>query len=134
MNRIQSTERPAPFTANPGQPTRNVNFDIQEEAEGYSYYSVTVPIARWDYDNIVSYIITAEYPNDRMQAVINNYHQETDLATLIDLLRTTQNFNKLRSAMAEWLSSRDKDIVAEYETMQQWRAMAKEVAKEILDL
>ena len=65
---------------------------------------------------------------------MNNYLQETDLATLIDLLRTTQNFNKLRSAMSDWLSSRDKDIVAEYETMQQWRAMAKETAHEVLKL
>ena len=96
MNRIQSTERPAPFTANPGQPTRNVNFDIQEEAEGYSYYSVTVPIARWDYDSIVSAIITAEYPNDRMQAVINNFMQN--------------------------LSS---DSEQEFDDMQAWRNLAK---------
>ena len=65
---------------------------------------------------------------------MNNYLQETDLARLIDLLRTTQNFNKLRSAMSDWLSSRDQDIVKEYETMQEWRKMAKETAREVLKL
>ena len=64
-----------------------------------------------------------------MEAITNNYMQETDLAKLIDLLRTTQNFNKLRSSMSDWLSSRDSDIVDEYERMQEWRQKAKEAAR-----
>lgn len=92
-----------------------------------------VKVGDWDYSGIVNAIVSAEYPAARMQAVINNYLQETDIAKLIDLLRTTQNFNKLRSAMADWLSSRDQDIVAEYTAMQEWRAMAKDVANEVLN-
>lgn len=93
-----------------------------------------VKVGDWDYSGIVNAIVTAEYPAEMMQAIMNNYHQETDLAKLIDLLRTTQNFNKLRSAMNDWLSSRDQDIVKEYETMQEWRKMAKDTAREILKL
>ena len=138
MEKNYSNERPQLYTNDAGhEHTRTINFGIEEnpnEENRFSFYSVKVKVGQWDYSGIVNAIVSAEYPTERMQAIMNNYHQETDLATLIDLLRTTQNFNKLRSAMAEWLSSRDKDIVAEYETMQQWRAMAKEVAKEILDL
>ena len=138
MEKNYSNERPQLYTDDTGhEHTRTINFGVEEredEENRFSFYSVKVKVGQWDYSGIVNAIVTADYPADRMQGIMNNYHQETDLATLIDLLRTTQNFNKLRSAMAEWLSSRDKDIVAEYETMQQWRAMAKEVAKEILDL
>lgn len=91
-----------------------------------------VKVGDWDYSGIVNAIVSAEYPAARMQAVMNNYLQETDIAKLIDLLRTTQNFNKLRSAMNEWLSSRDQDIVAEYTAMKEWRAMAKATAHEVL--
>lgn len=31
--------------------------------------------------------------------------------------------------MSDWLSSRDADIVGEYENMQEWRQKAKEAAK-----
>ena len=90
-------------------------------------------MTHWNYSGIVNAIVSAEYPAERMQAVMNNYLQETDLSRLIELLRTTQNFNKLRQAMADWLSGRDQDIVKEYETMQEWRDMAKKVAHEVLN-
>ena len=89
---------------------------------------------KWDYDGIVNALISAEYPNDRMQAVLDNYLQETDLSKLIGLLSTAQNFNKLRKQMEDWLAERDQDIVREYEKMQEWRAMAKRVAKDVLNV
>ena len=135
MKREYSNERPPLCERDKSEPAKVINFDIREETEGefkYSYYSVSVRFGQWDYSGIVNAIVSAEYSSARMQAVTNNYHQETDLATLIDLLRTTQNFNKLRSAMGDWLSSRDQDIVAEYTAMQEWRAMAKATAREVL--
>lgn len=89
---------------------------------------------KWDYDGIVNALISAEYPNDRMQAVLDNYLQETDLSKLIGLISTAQNFNKLRKQMEDWLAERDQDIVREYEKMQEWRAMAKRVAKDVLNV
>lgn len=137
MDRKYSNERPPLCERDKSEPAKVINFDIREETEGefkYSYYSVSVRFGQWGYSGIVNAIVSAEYPSARMQAVTNNYLQETNLAKLIDLLRTTQNFNKLRSAMADWLSSRDQDIVKEYETMQEWRKMAKDTAREILKL
>lgn len=139
MNKNYSVELPTPFVQDIGSPSRTINFCVEpvsgsEEGYKYSYYSVSVPMTHWNYSGIVNAIVTAEYPAEMMQAIMNNYHQETDLAKLIDLLRTTQNFNKLRSAMNDWLSSRDQDIVKEYETMQEWRKMAKDTAREILKL
>lgn len=106
MEKQYSTERPPIYHGNPGQPSRTVNFCIEKvegEEEQYSFYSVVIPIARWSYDTIVSAIIEAEYPNDRMQAVINNFMQN--------------------------LSS---DSEQEFEDMQAWRDMAKRTACELL--
>ena len=104
MEKNHSTEAPDIVQGNPGQPTRTVNFGITEEEDGYSYYSVTVPIARWDYGSIVSIIVTAEYPNDRMQAVQNNYLDDPE----------------------------DSTAAKEMEEMQDWRRFAKEAAHQAL--
>ena len=138
MEKNYSNERPQLYTRDAGnEHTRTINFGIEEHQDDenrFSFYSVKVKVGDWDYSGIVNAIVTAEYPAEMMQAIMNNYHQETDLAKLIDLLRTTQNFNKLRSAMNDWLSRRDQDIVKEYEEMQAWRKMAKETAREVFKL
>ena len=135
MNRNYSTKRPSLIVKDSKEASRVINFDVQEEENHeYSYYSVTVKIGNWSYDSIVNAIVTAEYPNDRMHAVLDNYLQETDLSKLIGLLSTAQNFNKLHKQMEEWLSERNADIVSEYEKMQEWRAMAKRVAKDVLNV
>ena len=135
MNRNYSKERPSLIVKDSKEASRVINFDVQEEENHeYSYYSVTVKIGNWSYGSIVNAIVTAEYPNDRMQAVLDNYLQETDLSKLIGLLSTAQNFNKLRKQMEDWLAERDQDIVREYEKMQEWRAMAKRVANDVLNV
>lgn len=58
----------------------------------------------WDYDSIVSAIISERYPSDRMQAVVNNY----------------------------LLSPDDPAILAEWHDMQSYRTLAKSIAKEAL--
>lgn len=105
MEKNYSNEMPPLYKGNPGEPTRTINFGVEEiegEEKQYSFYSVVIPIARWDYDNIVSHIITAEYPNDRMQAVINNFMQD--------------------------FSSESEQ---EFEEMQAWRDLAKNTACEV---
>ena len=137
MKREYSNERPQLCERDKCAPARIINFDVREEQEGefrYSYCSVSVKFGKWDYDGIVNALISAEYPNDRMQAVLDNYLQETDLSKLIGLLSTAQNFNKLRKQMEDLLAERDQDIVREYEKMQEWRAMAKRVAKDVLNV
>lgn len=63
-------------------------------------------MTHWNYDGIVNAIITAEYPNDRMQAIQNNY-----------LMATREDGN---------------GVIEEFLEMQQWRAMAKQTAHELL--
>lgn len=58
----------------------------------------------WHYDAIVSALVSAEYPRDKMDAVVNNY------------LADPTNDN----AVEEMLE------------MQNWRAAAKQIAKEVL--
>ena len=77
-----------------------------EEGYKYSYYSVSVPMTHWNYKGIVNAIVSAEYPADRMQAVQNNY-----------LLATRED---------------GTEIIEEFLEMQEWRAMAKQVAHEVL--
>lgn len=92
-----------------------------------------MPVGVTDYGSIVSAIINSHYSNDEMDATMNNYLQETDLSTLIELLRNTQNFNKLRQAMSTWLDGRDESAVSEYADMQNYRKYAKQTARQITD-
>ena len=73
---------------------------VREVFEAY-VVRVDKPITR---DRIVDAIITAEYPNDKMQAVVNNY----------------------------LLNQKDAEHKAEFQAMQEWRAKAKNIANEIL--
>ena len=91
-----------------GQPQFTINFNVKAETlddfPQYSYDSVTLPPGQWDYDTIVSALVNAVYPSDRMQAVQNNYLAEPG----------------------------DEDIKAEFDEMQSWRKTAKETAKRLL--
>lgn len=92
-----------------GQKQRTVNFNIEEINESdytYRWQSVTLEPGIFTYDAIVSAIVSERYPADRMQAVVNNY-----LAT-----------------------PGDAEIKAEMDEMQQWRVLAKKIAKEALHL
>ena len=127
----------------------------EEYASGYYYYYLNCDVHEINNENgqtmyeyariqmypneiqqgkIVSTIMQLKYDNDRMQAIINNFLQETDLVQLINMLRITQNFNKLRSAMNEWIAGMDADIINEYMEMQEWRIYAKNTAKQALGL
>ena len=100
-----------------GQPQYTINFNVTRysypgpEPDGsislpmYEYNSVTLPPGKFDYDTIVSALVNEIYPSDRMQAVQNNY-----LA-----------------------SPEDKEIKAEFDEMQKWRAEAKAIAKRLLE-
>ena len=111
MNKNYSVELPTPFVQDIGSPSRTINFCVEpvsgsEEGYNYSYYSVSVPLVHWNYDGIVNAIVTAEYPADRMQAVQNNY-----------LMATREDGG---------------DAIEEFMAMQQWRALAKATAHEVL--
>lgn len=63
-------------------------------------------MVHWNYEGIVNAIVTAEYPADRMQAVQNNY-----------LMAKREDGG---------------EPIEEFMEMQEWRALAKATAHEVL--
>lgn len=75
-----------------------------EQVEVFRAYAVRIdkPVDR---GGVINAIVTAEYPEDRMDAVINNY----------------------------LLDPEDVERNAEFQAMQAWRAHAKEIATEVME-
>lgn len=65
---------------------------------------------------VIDAIVTAVYPTDKMQAIINNHF--ANLAIISD---------------GKKLDADEEEHEAEYEAMQAWRTKAKAVAKDVLD-
>ena len=78
-------------------------YDKQDNGT-YKYQTYTLKPAVLDYDSIVNAIISKEYPNDKMQAIINNY----------------------------LLDSSNEDTTKEFNDMQAFRKKAKDWAKDLL--
>lgn len=65
---------------------------------------------------VIDAIVTAVYPTDKMQAIINNHF--ANLAKIAD---------------GKKLDADDEVHEAEYDAMQEWRTKAKAVAKNVID-
>lgn len=65
---------------------------------------------------VIDAIVTAVYPTDKMQAIINNHF--ANLAKIAD---------------GKKLDADDEEHEAEHDAMQEWRTKAKAVAKDVLD-
>ena len=64
---------------------------------------------------VIDAIVTAVYPTDKMQAIINNHF--ANLAKIAD---------------GKKLDSDDEEHEAEYNSMQEWRTKAKRVASDVM--
>ena len=82
----------------------DINFNIVKEQDWYSYEQAKIPNGRFDYGGIVDSLVQYKYPNDKMQAVINNYLLEPE----------------------------NPEYITAFNEMQTWRKEAKEIAKEAL--
>lgn len=82
-------------------------FSISEKQDDgtYKYQIYTLKPAVLDYDSIVNAIVSKEYPDDKMQAVINNY----------------------------LLDQSNVDTTKEFNDMQAFRKKAKDWAKDLLN-
>jgi hypothetical protein len=93
-----------------GQRVYTINFNVQEiednELGKYRYNSVTLPVGKYDRDTIINTIIRYKYREDEMEATINNY----------------------------LLDSEDEETVNSFKEMQEWRRLAKDTAKEVLEI
>lgn len=113
MNRIYANERPdfkeAGRSVNPVTQSTLLNFDIQEEKESsqgkFSYLQVELMPAQMNKPAIVNAVIRAKYEQPDMEAIQNNY----------------------------MLNPADEEASADFFEMQEWRKMAKAIAKEALE-
>lgn len=128
MELVKSIFDNAPKTLEYEGKSIRINFDVDtaelpgggtdnEDAKrtAFSAYVVRVeqPLER---DKVIDAIVSAAYPSDKMQAIINNHL--VNLATLAD-------GGKL-----------DEDELAheeEYKAMQEWRKKAKSVASDVME-
>ena len=104
----------------------NFDVDVTELASGtdneelkrtaFSAYVVRVeqPLER---GKVIDAIVSAAYPSDKMQAIINNHF--ANLAKIAD---------------GKKLDEDDIAHEAEYDAMQEWRVKAKSVAKEVVTM
>lgn len=85
-----------------------VTFNVRQnpETKEWLYNEVTILPGHNTYEGIVDTIVQAEYPVPNMQAIQNNY------------LRT----------------NRTQEHEADMETMQNWRDMAKDVARDAMEI
>lgn len=110
--------------------TVRINFDVEQvelengmdSSEGkkttrmaYAAHVVRIeqPMER---GKVIDAIVTAAYPTDKMQAIINNHF--SNLAKIAD---------------GKKLDADDEEHEAEYIAMQEWRTKAKAVAKDVLE-
>lgn len=82
----------------------------------FSAYVVRVahPLER---GKVIDAIVSAAYPSDKMQAIINNHF--ANLAKIAD---------------GKKLDADDEDHEAEYDAMQEWRTKAKNVASDVMKI
>lgn len=85
--------------------TYYINLGIELVDDMFQYDSIEVDFNKWEYGGIVDALITYKYPNEKMQAVINNYLLEPE----------------------------NEEFVTAFNEMQAWRKEAKEIAKQALD-
>ena len=83
-----------------------INIGISHIGENeYEYEHIDIPIGKFDYEGIVDTLVTFKFPNDKMQAVINNYLLEPE----------------------------NSEYTTAFHEMQAWRKEAKEIAKQALE-
>lgn len=127
MELVKSIFDNAPKTLEREGKSIRINFDVDvtELASGtdneelkrtaFSAYVVRVeqPLER---GKVIDAIVSAAYPGDKMQAIINNHF--ANLAKIAD---------------GKKLEADDEEHEAEYNAMQEWRTKAKSVASDVME-
>lgn len=103
----ESEQLPSRFSKNIELGQQIATFSVSEKQDNgtYKYQTYTLKPAVLDYDSIVNAIISKEYPDDKMQAIINNY----------------------------LLDPSNEDTTKEFNDMQAFRKKAKDWAKDLLN-
>lgn len=96
------------------------------EQNKYAYYQVEIPMGQWTRDGIVNAIIRDKYRQDEMEAITNN------MAAVTGVFFETLVSEGIVAATKYLLSSINDENSERFKEMQEWRAMAKKIASEII--
>lgn len=102
-----------------------MSYEDFAEQHKYGYYSLVVGGARWNYNELVSEIVRAKYPEQDMEAITNNMNASVG-----------NFFNALVSdgivgAIKYLKDSADEGNTIAFREMQEWRTKAKVWAREV---
>lgn len=103
-------------------------YDYFAKEHKYSYCSLEMGGARWNYNGIVEAIIREKYTNDQMEAITNNMN--VVVAEFFNTLVT----DGLGESITYLLTSVKSDNMANFKAMQEWRALAKREARDVLNM
>ena len=94
----------------------------------YVYYSVSVPMAQWNYGGVVNAVVRDKYSIDQMEAITNN------MAAINAVFMQTLVKSGIVEAIKFLRESADAVDAETFREMQEWRAMAKKEAKAVFEL
>ena len=92
----------------------------------YGYYATEMPMGQWSRDGVVNAIIRDKYRIDEMEAITNN------MAAITAVFMQTLVSDGIIAATKYLKESINDDNTKRFKEMQEWRAMAKKVASEII--
>lgn len=105
-----------------------MSFESFANTHKYSYNSLTMGAARWNYNGIVEAIIREKYTNDQMEAITNNVN--VVVAEFFNTLVT----DGLADSIKYLVSSVKSEHMSNFQEMQEWRALAKREARSVLGI
>lgn len=94
----------------------------------YMYYSVGIALGRWNYGGIVEAIIRDRYSSDEMEAITNNMN--AIVGEFFNVLVT----EGILGATKYLLESIHEENSENFKQMQEWRALAKKEARNVLKM
>lgn len=92
----------------------------------YGFYITEIPIGQWTREGIINAIIRDKYRIDEMEAITNN------MAAINAVFMQTLVSDGIIAATKYLKESINDANTARFREMQEWRAMAKKVASEII--
>lgn len=106
----------------------DTSYEVFSNQHKYSYNSLSIGNGRWGYNGIVEAIIREKYSNDQMEAITNNVN--VIVAEFFNTLVT----DGLGESINYLLSSVKSENMENLKDMQEWRALAKREARNVLKM
>lgn len=94
----------------------------------YVYNVVDIPLGQWKYDGIINAIVRDKYRSDQMEAITNN------MAAVNAVFMQTLVSGGIVEAIKFLKESADASDADAFKEMQEWRALAKREARDVLKI